>query len=294
MKQGELAPEIVPDFYRLTQPDCAAMDDATVMAHYNEWGKLEGRCGSPACIRAGFIAQLSPKLSTLEIGPAVRPSLVGSNVEYFEVTDRAGLIERAELEGYPADRCPSQIHHVSPTGDLGVIKKTFDVVFSSHCIEHQPDLIRHLNQAAKILKNHGKYFLIIPDKRYCFDAFIPVTRLSAVIAAHEQSRVVHTYEDVIEHYTMTTHNDGPRHWNGDHYDLSLFQQLEQRADYAEAVYQKANGGYVDVHAWQFTPESFRGLIDSLKVRGLINLSVDKVYNTVRNSIEFCAVLKVDR
>jgi hypothetical protein len=44
----------------------------------------------------------------------------------------------------------------------------FATRISSHCIEHQPDLIGHLIGVARLLSTNGLYFLTILDKRSVF------------------------------------------------------------------------------------------------------------------------------
>lgn len=44
----------------------------------------------------------------------------------------------------------------------------FDVVFSSHMIEHSLDLIGHLNQVKSLLKPGGCYFFIAQDHDFTF------------------------------------------------------------------------------------------------------------------------------
>jgi hypothetical protein len=48
----------------------------------------------------------------------------------------------------------------------------FEQVFSSHNIEHQPNLIEYLNNISSVLKSDGLVYIVIPDKRYCFDHYI--------------------------------------------------------------------------------------------------------------------------
>jgi hypothetical protein len=64
---------------------------------------------------------------------------------------------------------------------------------------------------------------------------------------------------------------------------------------AEAVaeYEAAQGGYVDVHAWQFTPRSFGSVIKQLHARKLSGLKIAQVYETPPGQFEFCAVLVKD-
>lgn len=69
-------------------------------------------------IRAKFLANIPNDGLSIEIGPFVNPLLPGPNVEYLEVLPTEHLITRArELD-----------------------------------IEHQPDLIKHLNQIEEILE----------------------------------------------------------------------------------------------------------------------------------------------
>jgi len=56
-------------------------------------------------------------------------------------------------------------------------------------------------------------------------------------------------------------------------------------------YDTSAGAYIDVHAWQFTPQSFRSGIEVLSNLGLIGLEVEQVYATPHNTFEFCAILK---
>jgi hypothetical protein len=48
---------------------------------------------------------------------------------------------------------------------MSLIKEKFSLIFSSHNIEHQVDLVKNLNQVANLLEEGGKFFIIIPDKR---------------------------------------------------------------------------------------------------------------------------------
>ena len=288
MQAGVIAPEFCADFYRQTQADLRDFTEDQLADHYREHGKNEGRCASPADFRDGFIAQINHCRSILEIGPAVRPTLSGSNVQYFDIADRAGLIARACRENYDISRCPNFIDYVSPEGDLGVVDVKFDAIFSSHCVEHQPDLIRHLHQVASILNPGGCYYLMIPDKRYCFDNLLPASDIKRIRRAHQEQRKTHIFESILEHVALTTHNSANRHWEKDHVDLHMVQNQAERIIKAREMFEQANGGYIDVHAWQFTPDSFRDIIEGLS--GIISLRVNRVYNTLRNTNEFGAVL----
>ena len=104
------------------------------------------------------------------------------------------------------------IHHVLGPQGLDGFTEEFDAVLSSHCIEHQPDLVHHLQQVQHKLKNDGgRYFILIPDKRYCFDKHIAPSTIAEVVQAHEEHRTVHTLRSVIEHLSLTNNiGDRPR------------------------------------------------------------------------------------
>lgn len=286
----KIPPVFDPDFYRMIHPDLAQMDERQLLEHYEIHGRGEGRAASPAARRADFVDIFSSCSSLLEIGPFCAPTLKGPNVHYFDVLDSKALRQRAKELGYPIKLVP-HVDYVDPNGDLSVIGRRFAAVFSAHCIEHQPDLIRHLQQIESLLEPGGAYFLAIPDKRYCFDHFIALSSISDVVQAHEERRRNHTIASVIEHRALTTHNNPARHWSGDHADPGFENRIPVRVSQAIEEYRKAQGAYVDVHAWQFTPESFKRICEQLFALGYVRLWPARVYDTPHGSNEFTAILE---
>lgn len=285
----ELPAEFELQTYRAGNADLEALPNPELAAHYREWGEKEGRIASRATTREGFLEHVVLRQTgeMLEIGPFCRPLIRGPNVRYLDVLDSAALRARAiEIGLDPAD-CPEEIHHI---GDLDGIDKTFAAVVSSHAIEHQPDLVHHLQSVARLLEPGGRYFLIIPDKRYCFDALIPESTIANVLLAHHEKRRVHNLQSVIEHRAMVTHNDGAMHWRGEHGPFPPEEQA-RRVKVALAEYEAADGGYIDVHAWYWTPHNFRQTMGVLYHLGLTGLRPVRVYNTPVDRFEFCAVLE---
>ncbi len=92
---------------------------------------------------------------TLEIGPFFRPLLKGPHLRFFDVLSHADLVARAREIGEEESNIPV-IDFVSPTGDLSIVNQSFSYVLSSHCIEHQPDMIEHLQQVERILQPDGR------------------------------------------------------------------------------------------------------------------------------------------
>lgn len=294
MTVTNLPDEFDVDYYRLVNPDLASFTNEQAQAHYTAYGIDEGRIASKLATR-DQLKRCIPRVLTLEIGPYCRPFLSGSNVRYFDVLDSDGIKSRLLREGLnPASpdlkRIP-HIHYVEPNGDLSVVRDKFGAVFSSHSIEHQPDIIRHLQGVSRILNGGGRYYLCVPNKLYCFDHFIAESTIADVLDAYEAQRKVHTLGNVIRHRALTTHNESVRHWAGDHKNPGYDQSIPHRAILATQEFRRANGGYVDVHAWFFTPASFRILIDQLLELELTDLYPERVYNSVRGSNEFITVLR---
>ena len=264
------------------------MKKAALKAHFLAQGAAAGLTGSRACLARKFVALMPPQ-PALEIGPFGRPRIRGDHVAYFDVMDQAALMDLARSKGRPHEDCPP-IEFVSSNGDLSVVTRRFRHLFASHALEHQPNLIRHLRQAESLLLPGGAYWLVLPDKRYCFDHFRSLTTAADVLGAWAEDRRVHALGHVFEHRALTTHNDAARHWAGDHGAPNL---TRERIEGAMEEIRRADGGYIDVHAWRFTPDSFRDLITLLADLGLTRFRPARVYNTPRDRQEFCAVLTVE-
>jgi hypothetical protein len=240
--------------------------------------------------RENFIELIEKQSTVLEIGPFYNPITSRSNALYFDVLDYDGLKSRAEKLGYPVERIPT-IDYVSSTGDLSIVDRLFSAAVSSHCIEHQPDLIKHLQQVGDIIEEGGYYFAIIPDKRYCFDHFIAESTVARVIETHAEEPRVHRLGSVIEHRALITHNDRGRHWRGDHSDSGYSSSVVGRIAAALREFELSRGSYIDVHAWQFTPNGFRDIVQKLYDLKCSPLRPLRVYNTPHGRFEFCAILQ---
>jgi SAM-dependent methyltransferase len=284
-------PELDPEHYRTIHADLRHFSEEELREHYAARGKAEGRQPNVLCSRE-MLRDLALDLGTiLEIGPWTHPMFEGPNVAFFDVLTRRDLIAKAKESGLHAIDAIPEIDFVSAIGDLSVVPGTFDVVASSHAIEHQPDLVGHLNQVERLLEPGGFYFLWIPDKRYCLDHFQPESTVAEVIEAAVERRTYHTLGTLIAQEVMCAHNDPRRHWRGDHGPLpenpvAIIREVLTLYDKA-----RARGEYVDRHAWQFTPDSFRAILGLLNELGLVALSPLRVYNTHILSNEFWAILQ---
>ena len=280
--------EVSPDVLRTRYSDLAGFDDEAVRAHFHAYGRDEGRAASDAAFRQVFVGLIDSDQSLLEIGPFCQPVFEGPNVRYLDILDADALKGRGEAIGMDVGRCPRTIHYTRGLAEAA--GANFDVIFSSHNLEHQPDLIGHLNEAAAALAAGGVYAMLIPDKRYCFDHFLPETTVAEVLEAHVEGRTRHAARHVVEHMAMTTHNDSAAHWRGEHGERSI--GTDGRLSQAVAAINAANGDYIDVHAWKFTPQIFREITSALTAMGVCRLKPLRVYDTPHGSNEFSAVMVV--
>jgi hypothetical protein len=288
LRKPSLPPVFDAAFYRTDNPDLAHLSEHQLEEHYRANGIEEGRAGSMAAWRNVLIDVVHKEQAVLEIGPFANPAISGSHVRYLDAYDTEELIKRCKWHDLDASRVP-QIDYVSPRGTFEMIDRKFSAAFGSHSIEHQPDFVRHLQNVSSILEDGGRYYIISPDKRFCFDHFRSETTVADVVAAYLLNVVNHLPRTFATHALLVTHNDPVRHWAGDHgepsYKTENTLRLEQIVDMIECE------NYVDSHAWQNTPKSFHEITSTLFKHGLIDLYPERVYHTPRNMFEFMVVLR---
>lgn len=270
-------------------------EEILCLKHFNSKGYKSGIPGSPGCDQGYFIRlikHLQPN-SILEIGPGSSPKIHGENVYYFDVKSRAQLLNR-----YPGhqDLIPMDIHYVEENGDLSIIDRKFDIVFSCHMIEHAPDLISHLQMVNNILMPRGYYFLIVPDKRYCFDHFKPESTTADILQAYSfGSHGMCSELSFIKPYVLEklyrTHNDPLRHWNGDHGHPS-----HDLVGIKKTIGDLSNGNVSKLfksgfHNWFFYDKNFRSVMKDLRELSEIEFDVSYIYNTCYGSMSFNAILQ---
>lgn len=284
------------DHYRNHNPDLQGLSDQSLVTHYGSHGYLEGRIASKLCTREAVLKVMQQR-RVLEIGPFCSPMLKGDLVKYFDVLDKSQLIERAKELNLPISNIPV-IDYVDKQGDLSAVSEKFEAIVSSHNIEHQPDLISHLIDIAGLLDQGGEYVLIIPHCKFCFDAKLPVSKISEIFNAYYDKRKRHSIGSIIEHRAMTTHNDQKVHWSENsnarqHVDLIATHFLDLDDDKikrAIAEYEDEGDTYIDVHAWQFTPISFSTILNCLIKLKLIPFSKVEVFGPVKNRNEFVSII----
>ena len=238
--------------------------------------------------RDDFLSLLKNFNSMLEIGCFDKPSLERFRkkkdviISYADWLSKEELQERAsKIEGRNKDEVP-EIKYVLAKG-YEQINFNYQAVVSHHCIEHQPNLVAHFNEIYMIIKNKGTYFATIPNKNLCFDHFLPESNVLDIVLAFLERRTKPSFKSVLEHRAFTS-----RDWLKDE---NPFESLNpNRMDlYKQNFEEFNNSDYVDVHCWQFTPESFHLIMNQLHILGLINpISTLEIYP---NKEEFYIALK---
>jgi SAM-dependent methyltransferase len=165
----------------------------------------------------------------------------------------------------------------------------FDVIYGSHVLEHQVDLIGHWQSLERLVKPDGRVIEVVPDLRTCFDALRYPTVTSDVLTAHIARHRVHQGKQVFDGMSRELDkNLGHRMIDADYkcvrfrHDIRLAYQSMLEASQEGAIYR-------DTHAWAFTPESLRSLLIELRLLGLVSLVPASVTPSYGN--QFCVVLR---
>jgi SAM-dependent methyltransferase len=155
---------------------------------------------------------------------------------------------------------------------------TFDACVASHVIEHLPDPISFLNSLDRLLTPRGVISLVIPDKRFCFDFFRPVTLLPAWLEAFERKATRHSRRNVLEQRAYSIKNGDKTAWGQFH---GLFPSIDNSIISAKQQTDKIpDEVYTDAHAWCFTPSSFDLLLLELQLLELSPFGTLKKFPTM--------------
>jgi SAM-dependent methyltransferase len=207
----------------------------------------------------------------LEIGPSYNPLVSkasGHRIETVDHAEQAELIAKYRGMGMDSERLDriEPVDHLWHGGSLlDVISDhgDYDYIIASHFIEHTVDLIRFLQDCQVLLRDGGLLSLVVPDKRFCFDRFQPLSTLGDVLDAAQGGSTFHTPGPLVDHQVYACTSGGALTWSAD-YHAPLQLQFENLAGAAEALQNGlAQKEYFDTHRWKFTPTSFDLLIADL-------------------------------
>jgi hypothetical protein len=218
----------------------------------------------------------------IEIGPShnpVCPKSEGYKVEIIDHLNQEDLRKKYAPHGVNVNAIEPVDYVWSGESYCELTGKIYGWVIASHIIEHTPDLISFLQGCEEVLEDTGSVSLAIPDKRYCFDRLRPVSSLAAVIDAHQQRRKVHSPGTVAEYFLNVCKLNGGRWGGSTAASLNFIHTPEEALSGMGAA---RAGQFLDVHAWCFTPSSFRLMIEDLRRLGFTKLREVGFYETAGN------------
>ena len=116
-----------------------------------------------------------------------------------------GEIQQGNLYSYYKNKKGFQF--IGEAADLSDVKDaSYDFVLSCHSLEHVANPIKALKDWRRVMKQHGRLVLVLPDKEFTFDHNRPITSLEHLIEDYEnnttESDTTH-FEEVIALHDFT-------------------------------------------------------------------------------------------
>lgn len=216
--------------------------------------------------RAAWLLRTADRQSRiLELGPSyspIAPKSAGWRTHVVDHDSQQALREKYAPAGVDIEAIEEvdtvwrgqPLDGALPAALLG----TFDLILASHVIEHLPDFIGFLGAAERVLQREGAIALAVPDRRYCFDFFKPITLTGDLLEAHAARRVRHARRTAWNQLAYSVQEGGAGAWgNQTLHDLRFAAPFAAAATAAAAYRDDDTAAYDDCHAWHFTPAAFR-------------------------------------
>jgi SAM-dependent methyltransferase len=296
--------------YKHKNPHLKNLSSQQLLEHYNFYGRHEGLICSRIQNRNDFFNLINKDSYILEIGPLCYP-LMDINNSKVKTLD---YFTQEELKNNYKDDVNVNINNIVKVdycvrdviNYTDIIDIKFDFCVSSHNIEHTPCIVTFLQNISSILKNGGYFFLAIPDYRFCFDRFKKPSDIFSVLNKYYNKVDKPQAEEILEGRYFVTHNNSVDHWNNfskmysnifvniNEYESFIYSKkndIIENINNIKNIIETNNEKYIDAHCWKLTPFTFSYIIDILIKTKLIDLSIERVYKTIKGSNEFYAILK---
>lgn len=212
----------------------------------------------------------------LEIGPSFDPIVAkrdGHNVEILDHMSAADLRLKYQNAPHVDLSAIEEVDYISDGGSIfELVGKPahYDYIVASHVIEHTVDLLRFLEDCQGLLKPDGRLILAVPDMRFSFDCLRPVSTTGQVVEAYFEKAKRHSLAKLFDEMAYNCRREGEIGWpRGTVGKLAFFRPVAD-AKWILEEYRK-DEAFVDIHAWQFSPSSFRLIVSDLYKLGLIEL-----------------------
>lgn len=228
------------------------------------------------------------EMKILEIGPAYNPLTPRSKGWNSFSLDHATEAElKAKYQGQQAIERIEAVDFIWKQGPMedaipGSHRNTFDVIIASHVLEHMPDPIAFFVSAMSILKAGGLISLILPDKRFSFDFFKPLTMTSDYLYAHHSRRTRHSKKTAFDNGAYNVSENGEIVWSARptrNFNTLGEDTLLRAKEMFDETIEDESAQYVDFHATNYTPSSFALIIFELSQLGLIPFDIERAFPT---------------
>ncbi len=165
-----------------------------------------------------------------------------------------------------------------------------DYIVASHVLEHIPDPLGWLAEAAEVMNEGGVFCLIVPDKRFTFDHFRTPTSVGALVAAKLLRLRKPPLSIVYEHFARACAVDRRAVWRGRPVAPRPLSGGSAAAhELAERI--ARDDAYVDVHCSVFTPFSFAVVLEEVLGLGLLPFECSALEPTRAREDEFFVLLR---
>jgi hypothetical protein len=232
--------------------------------------------------RDKILRHVAVSAKVLEVGPSFNPVVRKADGWTCYSVDHMTAAElRQKYRGHNVDL--GRIEEVDFVWSRGPLESaipsehhgTFDVCIASHVVEHLPNLVEFFRALSVLLTDSGRVCLALPDKRYCFDYFQPVTMTGDVLEAWLLGRTRHPKRTVYNAAAYAAHAGSQIAWSQHPPGrLSLVSPSLGAAKAAFEEHDESVGATsTDHHGMYFTPSSFELVVTELAHLGLVKYRI---------------------
>jgi len=247
------------------------------------------------------LCSIDRSMRILELGPLTDPMAPRSDGWLTTVVDHASREQLVEKYRSESNVDTSRIVDVDVVWSNGPLEAavprelhgTFDAFIASHVFEHIPDPVGLLHSLEGVLRPAGVVSLVIPDKRFCFDFFRPLSTAGELLDAYARKAVRHSRKAVFDHLAYSIRADGETAFSRRRLgDVKFVHSLDQAKAHFDVHGLGEDAPYVDVHGWMFTPSSFALAMLELSALNVIDFTVVRSFPS--EGCEFYVTLRRGR
>jgi SAM-dependent methyltransferase len=230
------------------------------------------------------LSSIDRSMRILEVGPlgnAIAPKSGGWLTTIVDHASREQLVEKYRNDSNVDTSRIEEVDIIWLDGSLEAavpreLHGTFDAFIASHVFEHIPDPIGLMRSLERVLRPTGVISLVIPDKRFCFDFFRPLSTTGGLLDAHARHAVRHSRKSLFDHVAYAISADGEQAFSRvPVHEIEFWHSLEDAKNAFDTHTVAADAPYVDVHGWQFTPSSFALVVLELSALEAIDFMIDR-------------------